>query len=352
MTTLNLFPARVAIGTVKTEAGEMPVMMTPEFFRALTDLLTRVGGPSGTNTGDIELMAVQSMPPAVDLSQFADIAALQMADSPAAVAQLAQDVSDALAVQLVEARALVAELRKQVVGLEVVSGYTDPFRVNWERPGKIGSLTPNSGAFTTLTASAAVTLSPANANVTISPTGTGTVGIAPNTAGSINNMTIGGTTPLAGGFTTLTTSGNAGIGLTASFRLHVQRGSSGISSVFQGSGSSVQLYLEHDETNLINYVGSSGSSSRPLGFKSGNTELARLTATGNLLIGTTTDGMAASGSIAIAKDFAHRGANIGFFSTAPINKLTVTGSRGGNVALASLLTQLNTYGFITDSSTA
>lgn len=215
----------------------------------------------------------------------------------------------------------------------------------------IGAATPSSGAFTTLTASSTVNLSPANANVTISPTGTGTVGIAPNTAGNINNMAIGGTTPRAGGFTTLTTSGNAGIGLTASFRLHVQRGSSGISSVFQGSGSSVQLYLEHDETNLINYVGSSGSSSRPLGFKSGNTELARFTATGNLLLGTTTDGMAASGSLAIAKDFAHRGANIGFFSTTPINKLTVTGSRGGNAALASLLTQLATYGFITDSST-
>lgn len=43
---------------------------------------------------------------------------------------------------------------------------------------------------------------------------------------------------------------------------------------------------------------------------------------------------------------------IGFFGTAPQAKKTVTGSRGGNAALASLLTQLAAYGLLTDSSTA
>lgn len=42
----------------------------------------------------------------------------------------------------------------------------------------------------------------------------------------------------------------------------------------------------------------------------------------------------------------------GFNNTAPIAKPTVTGSRGGNAALASLLTALASYGLITDSSTA
>jgi hypothetical protein len=42
----------------------------------------------------------------------------------------------------------------------------------------------------------------------------------------------------------------------------------------------------------------------------------------------------------------------GFNGTAPIAKPTVTGSRGGNAALASLLTALANYGLITDSSSA
>lgn len=47
------------------------------------------------------------------------------------------------------------------------------------------------------------------------------------------------------------------------------------------------------------------------------------------------------------------GANtLGFFNAAPTAKLTVTGSRGGNAALASLLTQLASYGLITDGSSA
>jgi hypothetical protein len=42
----------------------------------------------------------------------------------------------------------------------------------------------------------------------------------------------------------------------------------------------------------------------------------------------------------------------GFFGTAATTKKTVTGSRGGNAALASLLTALAAYGLIIDSSTA
>ena len=45
-------------------------------------------------------------------------------------------------------------------------------------------------------------------------------------------------------------------------------------------------------------------------------------------------------------------AMIGFLGSAASAKQTVTGSRGGNAALASLLTALATYGLITDSSSA
>lgn len=41
---------------------------------------------------------------------------------------------------------------------------------------------------------------------------------------------------------------------------------------------------------------------------------------------------------------------IGFFGTPKIAKPTVTGSRGGNAALASLLTQLSNLGLLTDGS--
>lgn len=43
---------------------------------------------------------------------------------------------------------------------------------------------------------------------------------------------------------------------------------------------------------------------------------------------------------------------LGFFGSTPVAKPAVTGSRGGNAALASLLTQLATLGLITDSTTA
>jgi len=45
-------------------------------------------------------------------------------------------------------------------------------------------------------------------------------------------------------------------------------------------------------------------------------------------------------------------AALGFFGVAPATRPDVTGSRGGNAALASLLTALATLGLITDSSSA
>jgi hypothetical protein len=60
-------------------------------------------------------------------------------------------------------------------------------------PPAIGSTTPNTGAFTTLSASTSVSFSPS-----------GTITINPTTAGTINNMSIGATTKSTGGFTTIT----------------------------------------------------------------------------------------------------------------------------------------------------
>jgi hypothetical protein len=62
--------------------------------------------------------------------------------------------------------------------------------LNWDGGGS-GNITINGG----------LTASPANKNIAISPTGTGTVTINPATASTMNNVAIGGTTPLAGTFT-------------------------------------------------------------------------------------------------------------------------------------------------------
>jgi hypothetical protein len=44
------------------------------------------------------------------------------------------------------------------------------------------------------------------------------------------------------------------------------------------------------------------------------------------------------------------GGTLGFYNATPVNKQTVTGAKGGNAALASLLTALANAGLITDSS--
>lgn len=71
----------------------------------------------------------------------------------------------------------------------------------------IGGSTPRAGTFTTLTATTSVTLSPSG-TVTISPSGALT--ISPTIAGSMNNVNIGATTRGTGSFTTL----NVNTGLT------------------------------------------------------------------------------------------------------------------------------------------
>jgi hypothetical protein len=45
------------------------------------------------------------------------------------------------------------------------------------------------------------------------------------------------------------------------------------------------------------------------------------------------------------------GANIGFYGTTPQPQPTVTGSKGGNAALASLMTALSGLGLVVDSTT-
>jgi hypothetical protein len=67
------------------------------------------------------------------------------------------------------------------------------------------------GGGVNLTLDGAFNMNPANASIQISPTGTGTLTVNPATAGTMNNMAIGGTTPAAGAFTTLSATTAIGV---------------------------------------------------------------------------------------------------------------------------------------------
>ena len=81
-------------------------------------------------------------------------------------------------------------------------------------PGPIGGTAADTGSFTNLTAAGNVTATGLNKTINLSPSGTGTVviqpigatTIRPTALGSIDNCTIGGTTPQAGSFLSLTSS--------------------------------------------------------------------------------------------------------------------------------------------------
>ena len=69
------------------------------------------------------------------------------------------------------------------------------------------------------------------------------------------------------------------------------------------------------------------------------TEVMRLNATGN-------------GTLQASADFRHTGVQLGFYNATAIGQQTVSGSRGGNVALADLLLKLANLGLIIDSTSA
>jgi len=71
----------------------------------------------------------------------------------------------------------------------------------------VGPTTPGTGAFTTLSATGAITHNTTTNSQSYTTTSTGTITITSGTAGNINNMNIGATTPGTGAFTTLSATG-------------------------------------------------------------------------------------------------------------------------------------------------
>ena len=118
------------------------------------------------------------------------------------------------------------------------------------------------GGGVNLTLDGAFNMNPANATIQISPTGTGTLTVNPATAGTINNMAIGGTTPAAGAFTTVTAStaigvasgGTGATSLTAN-NVILGNGTSAVQVVAPGTNGNV---LTSNGTTWVSSVASSG----------------------------------------------------------------------------------------------
>ena len=90
--------------------------------------------------------------------------------------------------------------------------------VNWDGGGS-GVVTVNGG----------LSANPSNKNVSLAPTGTGSVTINPATAGTMNNMVIGGTTPLAITGTTITATSFVGSGASLTNVVNSATAGTGIS---------------------------------------------------------------------------------------------------------------------------
>lgn len=141
---------------------------------------------------------------------------------------------------------------------------------------------------------------------------------------------IGTGTPNTGAFTTLTTSGNATFGTSGTTCNLNQNGSA------SGTGGGATYMVKNTATNVIGI----GNKSAFLGTAYDAT--AYIFHNGEL---NTHGNMKINGYLSIT-------GNIGFYGSPVAAKPTATGSRGGNAALASLLTGLAGLGLITDSTTA
>jgi hypothetical protein len=106
------------------------------------------------------------------------------------------------------------------------------------------------GGGNNLSVDVAININPANAQVDLSPTGTGTVRINPATAGTMNNMVIGGTTPLAITGTTITGTSFVGSGASLTNVVNSLTASTGI-SVSGSTGAVTVTNTAPDQTVVL-----------------------------------------------------------------------------------------------------
>lgn len=120
--------------------------------------------------------------------------------------------------------------------------------------------------------------------------------------------------------------------------------------VIEGNGANTDWILDAygGQVRIMDIVGNEYHHFDNPGFRtSGYARVGSLTVPTNIGTGDLT----VDGILRVEGTLDFNGANLGFFGTAPTTKPVVTGSRGANAALASLLTGLAALGLVTDSST-
>jgi len=198
-----------------------------------------------------------------------------------------------------------------------------------------------SGGASNLSLEVATNINPANAAVSIAPTGTGTVTINPATASNMNNVAIGGTTPLAGKFTTLeatgvttvqagtnsapaiTTTGdtNTGIFFPAADTIAFTEG--GAEAMRINSDSQIVTTAGTVSLPAITTTGNTNTgiffpAADTIAFTEGGAEAARITSAGALLVGTTSTASAVSNTKRVV------GGNFSSFNGTLTNLATAT----------------------------
>jgi hypothetical protein len=364
--------------------------MSPSFERALSALFTRVGGAVADSNDDLSVISSsQDAPPDFGgiMSQISDLqqTVALMEAHRAENARLRARVAD-LEQFIAQAAPAVAELRKRIFDIErdIV---TVPVPTDWEHPGKIGNKTANSANFTSFSYSGQLT------STIVS--GTPPMVIASNTKVANLNAdlldgtdwaapgTIGGTTPASASFTSVNLSGqltstvatgtpplviasttkipNLNVDLlngttwTAPGPIGGTTPAAAVFTALTATGA-VTCGTDTTTTNLLVRGASSGTSGGSAVYCR-NGAATFIIAIGNksAIVGGAYDATpyiySNTSAVELSAGFKTNG-NIGFFGTAPVAKPTVTGSRGGNAALASLLTGLAAYGLVLDSSTA
>jgi hypothetical protein len=252
----------------------------------------------------------------------------------------------------------VANLFTNVTGVGTLGGYTTITATNFSGGG--ASLTainatqlttgtvPSarlSGAYTGITSVG--TLTTFTANAALQPGTSATYDIGGNTS-RWKDLYLQGAIAMAGAINGAT-AGNFSAGVTVGGNLGV----TGLSSLTTLAVSSVSSF-----TGLISAIGSIALGATPAttgairipnstGIKMRN---QANTADLDVVYSVLNDVGIGSGSQGVFIGGA--GGKVGFFGSAVVALQTVTGSRGGNAALASLLTALANYGFITNSTTA
>ena len=119
MTTLNLPPpARVAIGTVDGPNGPLSMYISPEWGRYFETLTERAGGTTG---GGVTDLAVSAFEDAGTEELKAEVSTVYRSLDQEPRFEPEERIA-ALETQIIEALALIGELRRDVLGLQ--QGYS------------------------------------------------------------------------------------------------------------------------------------------------------------------------------------------------------------------------------------